>query len=82
MYKKSIKHLQESKIDYFSHMLFAIYAGLRLIWAGITSLIHSIVPGLFPGTAAKTVIDLYFERLQNHPNKNYNDYIRKKEGEK
>jgi hypothetical protein len=82
MFNKSKKHLSESNISYFDHMTFAIYAGFRLLLAGISSIIHSIIPSLFSGTAAKTVIDLYFERLQDHPNKNYKEYIEKKQREK
>ena len=34
---------------------------------------------VFPGTAAKTVIDLYHERLVDHPNKDYEEYIKEYE---
>lgn len=69
------KHLDESQVGYFEHFAWAISAGFSLIWAGIASLIHAIVPSLFPGTAAYTVIDLYHKRLENHPNKDYKSYI-------
>lgn len=75
MLKESKQHLEESRVGYFEHMGWAVGAGLRLIWAGIASLIHSIVPSWFPGTAAYTVIDLYYKRLENHPNKDYKNYI-------
>jgi hypothetical protein len=78
MIKKSKEHLAKSQEGYFSHMLWALWAGLRLIWAGIASLVHGLVPGLFPGTAAMTVIDLYHKRLADHPNKDYQDYIKSK----
>jgi hypothetical protein len=76
MFKSSKEHLDKSKENYFSHIVWATLAGLRLIWCGIASIIHGIVPALFPGTAAKTVIDLYHKRLVNHPNKEYQDYIK------
>ena len=60
-------------------MIWAFMAGLRLVWAGIASVIHGIFPNFFPGTAAKTVIDLYHERLVDHPNKDYEDYIKEYE---
>jgi hypothetical protein len=75
MIKKSKQHLEASQVGYFEHLTWAVGAGFKLIWAGIASLIHSIVPALFPGTAAYTVIDLYHKRLENHPNKDYKDYI-------
>lgn len=75
MFDNSRKHLDKSKEHYTSHAVWAWLAGFRLIWAGIASIIHGIVPGWFPGTAAKTVIDLYHQRLVGHPNKEYQDYI-------
>lgn len=68
-------HLTKSKETYLSHLIWAVLASLRLFWASLASLIHGIFPNLFPGTAAKTVIDLYHKRLVNHPNKEYQNYI-------
>lgn len=78
MFKKSKAHLEKSQEKYTSHFIWAQLAGLRLIWSGIASMIHGLIPGLFPGTAAKTVIDLYHKRLVDHPNKEYQDYIKDK----
>lgn len=75
MFVSSKKHLVKSKESYFSHAKWAFFAGFKLIYAGIGSLIHAIIPGIFTGVAAKTVIDLYHKRLINHPNKEYQDYI-------
>lgn len=76
--KKSSIHLKESKETYISHLFWAVYAGIKMIVVGISSIIHGIVPAFFTGIAAKTVIDFYHERLINHPNKEYADYILKK----
>jgi hypothetical protein len=76
--KKSSTHLESSKETYTSHLFWATYAGFKMIVVGISSIVHGIVPAFFTGTAAKTVIDLYHERLINHPNKEYADYISKK----
>jgi len=70
------EHLKNSKISYLEHLKFALSAGVRLIWAGVASLLHAVHPSLFPGTAAKTVIDLYHTRLQDHPNPDYQGYIK------
>jgi hypothetical protein len=69
------EHLEKSKETYLSHLLFAILAGFKLLVAALASFIHGFFPNLFPGTAAKTVIDLYHKRLVNHPNKDYQTYI-------
>lgn len=75
MIGKSLEHLQKSQEGYMSHFVWAELSGLRLILAGLASLVHGLVPGLFPGTAAMTVIDLYHKRLIDHPNNEYQDYI-------
>lgn len=71
-------HLEKSKVGYVEHLLWAIVAGFRLLFAGVASIIHGFFPMLFEGTAAKTVIDLYYSRLENHPNTEYQDYIKEK----
>jgi hypothetical protein len=76
MIQKSRQHLDKSKEKYWPHMIWAIVAGVRLILVGITSIIHGVIPSLFPGAAAKTVIDLYHKRLKNHPNTEYQEYIK------
>jgi hypothetical protein len=75
MLQKSREHLAKSQETYMPHFIWAFLSGLKLIWAGIASIIHGFIPGFFPGTAAKTVIDLYHKRLVNHPNKEYQEYI-------
>ena len=70
-------HLTNSKVTYLEHLTFAFYAGFRLLWAAIVSFIHALFPNLFPGTAAKIIIDIYHKRLANHPNKEYQNYIDK-----
>lgn len=75
--KKSSTHLRSSQETYTSHLIWASYAGVKMILIGISSIIHGIVPAFFTGTAAKMVIDFYHKRLINHPNKEYADYISK-----
>lgn len=75
------KHLEASKETYISHLFWAIMAGFKLIGAGFASILHGIHPGFFPFTAAKTVVDLYYGRLHNHPNEEYQKYIKIKREE-
>lgn len=77
--KKSSAHLKASQETYVNHLLWASYAGFKMIFVGISSIIHGIVPAFFTGTAAKTIIDFYHKRLINHPNKEYADYIAKQQ---
>jgi hypothetical protein len=71
------KHLETSKVTYLEHLLWAVAAGIRLIYAGITSIIHGIVPTLFDGTAPKQIIDIYHKHLEDHPNPAYKEMINK-----
>ena len=70
------EHLTKSKSTYFSHLIWAITAGVRLIYAGITSIIHGIIPTVFDGVAPKTIINIYHSHLVNHPNDEYKDMIK------
>ena len=76
--KQSSAHLDASKETHSTHLIWASYAGVKMIVVGVSSIIHGIVPAFFTGTAAKMVIDFYHQRLINHPNKEYTDYINKK----
>lgn len=69
------KHLDTSKVTYFEHLRWAVTAGLRLIYAGVSSIIHGVVPSLFDGTAPKQVIDMYHSHLEDHPNPQYKEMI-------
>lgn len=69
------KHLKDSEESYWSHCRWAVQAGLVMMWAGLLSIIHGLIPALFPFKSAKTIIDLYYKRLHNHKNKRYRDYI-------
>jgi len=74
---KNHKHLIDSNETYLSHSSWAAKAGFILIAAGIKSLLHAIHPGWFSFASAKTVIDLYYQRLHNHVNPVYQEYIEK-----
>ena len=75
LFLRSKKHLAKSKETWGRHCVFAFFAGLKLIYSGIASIIHGLVPAFFEGTAAITVIKLYHRRLVNHPNPDYAEYI-------
>ena len=75
LYLKSKRHLTKSKETWGRHCVFAFFAGVKLIYAGIASIIHGLVPAFFEGTAAISVIKLYHRTLVNHPNPEYAKYI-------
>ena len=49
------KHLNELGKNYTEHFIFAFIAGCLMIYAGITSIIHALIPSLFPFTSQKIV---------------------------
>lgn len=71
------KHLDKSRVTYFQHLKWAVLAGIRLIYSGIASIIHGVFPNLFDGVAPKTIIDIYHTHLENHPNPDYKEMIKK-----
>lgn len=73
MINASKQHLAQNQISYVQHLKFAFWAGGLLLWAGFTSIIHSLIPALFPGVAARTVLRLYRIRIQHHPNPAYRE---------
>ena len=74
----SKKHLEDSQKTYNQHFKGAYYYGYKLFIGSITSFIHGLFPFLFQGTAAKIIIDAYYDELHNHKNKEYQDYIKQK----
>ena len=75
-------HLKISKVTYWQHLCWALKAGFRLIYAGVSSIIHGIIPSWFDGTAPKEIIDIYHRHLENHPNPEYQEMIKKAKGNK
>lgn len=71
------EHLKTSKVTYLQHLKWALLAGARLIYAGVTSIIHGFIPSLFNGSAPKQVIDIYHNHLEGHPNPQYKEMINK-----
>lgn len=69
------QHLIDSQTTYIEHLKFAVYASFQLLIAAIASIIHAVFPFMFKGTAAFIVIKLYNQRLVNHPNKNYQEWM-------
>jgi len=69
------KHLDASNTTYIPHLVWAVIAGVRLIYAGITSIIHGVAPALFDSVAPKQVIDIYHNHLEDHPNPSYKQMI-------
>ena len=59
------KHLNEAGKNYIEHFKFAFMAGFILMYAGITSIIHALIPSLFPFTSQKIVKKLLDQSMNN-----------------
>lgn len=51
-------HLDQKNKKYWPHLAWALYAGVLLLYAGLTSIIHALIPALFTGTSERIVVDL------------------------
>lgn len=74
MITKIKQHLTNNQITFLDHFNLAIISGVKLIYAGLSSIIHAFVPCFFDSTAAKIVANLYHQRIKHHPNKIYRDF--------
>lgn len=70
------EHLIKSNVTYRDHTSHAVCTGWRLIWGGITSIIHGICPVLYDGVAPRMIIDIYHDHLISHNNKEYKEMIK------
>ena len=60
------KHLSESGKTYLEHGRFAIKAGGLLLWAGFTSIVHGLLPNLFPFVSRDIVLRLADQSRPGH----------------
>jgi hypothetical protein len=58
------KHLEEIKMTYFQHFLFAIKLSATFFLLSFTSLMHAILPCIFVKTASDNIKELnnFFEK--------------------
>jgi len=63
------KHLTEARKPYWRHFMFAFKAGFLLIYAGIASIIHALIPSIFPFVSQKIVQRLVKESEQERRSK-------------
>lgn len=51
-------HLKEAKKRYFPHLFYAVKWGFFLIYTGILSIIHGVIPAFFPFHAPRNVMKI------------------------
>ncbi|MGE0201417.1 MAG: DUF6356 family protein [Candidatus Melainabacteria bacterium] len=63
--RRSREHLKDAQKTYAEHGSFALRAGVLLIWAGVTSLVHGIVPAFFPFLSSRITLKLAAQSREN-----------------
>ena len=59
------KHLNEARKNFIEHFKFAFMSGFILMYAGIISIIHALIPCFFPFTSLKIVKILLDQSMNN-----------------
>ncbi len=62
-------HLKEINETYFEHLRFAMWMGVRMVFAGVACILHSIMPEILITTASDTIKTLNQE-MHERKNKN------------
>jgi hypothetical protein len=58
MFEKSKQHLSDTKQTYWVHGNFAITKGFFIVWVGVASILHGIIPSLLPFYTPKQIMKL------------------------
>lgn len=77
MIQKSKQHLMYGQTTYFQHLLHAGGNGFVLIWLGVTSIIHAVVPAWFAATSANGVATLYYKFVKDNIQPAIQEHLRK-----
>jgi len=66
MFGQTKEHLQEVEMSYWQHFWFALSLIPYLLFAIVFSIIHAIVPGLFPDTVSSIIREISFKLFDNN----------------
>ena len=71
----SIDHIKTSRMGYFHHLLHAAKFGFQMIYLGLTSLVHALVPTWFKGDAPLGIANIFYRTVYHHPNPEFQKHI-------
>lgn len=63
-------HLNDVKMTYFQHMLFALTKSLQLMKASFVLIVHSIFPNLLAESGSHLVNQIHYDLMANRTHKN------------
>ena len=55
LYQSWIKHLKENNMTYIEHLIFALYYGILCLYAGLTLMLHALLPCFYQTTGSDLV---------------------------
>jgi hypothetical protein len=67
-------HLQKSKMSYLVHLYHALSLGIILIYAGIASIIHALLPCFFAAYSANKVSRIFYRVVDRSANPDIQGY--------
>jgi hypothetical protein len=70
----SLAHIQKSKMGYFTHLYHAVSLGLVLIYAGIASIIHALIPCIYAAYSANKVTRIFYRVVYTSANPDIQGY--------
>jgi hypothetical protein len=68
------EHLQKSKMGYFTHLYHAFSLGLVLIYAGLASIIHALIPCIYAAYSANKVTRIFYRVVYTSVNPDIQGY--------
>jgi hypothetical protein len=75
IFERSKDHLAVSRMDYRAHARQSIFLGFKLIWLGLTSIIHGVIPSRFDGDAPLGVARMFYQVVFLSPNPVFQAFI-------
>jgi len=68
------KHLKNSNMNYFEHMLISLNYSFILFVSCLKALIHSFIPDLFVTSTSECIIEIN-KKLETHNKKDYEEKL-------
>ena len=75
IFERSRDHLAVSRMSYRAHARQSVFLGFKLIWLGLTSIIHGVIPSRFDGDAPLGVVRMFYQVVFLSPNPVFQAFI-------
>lgn len=75
LFEQSKAHLALSRMGYITHARQSIVLGFKLMWLGVTSIFHGLIPAKFIGDAPLGVTKMFYQVVIFSPNPVFQTFI-------